>query len=436
MRRGSHAPFRRAVGIHHGQARLGQSRGEGGVPEDLLGDVALSRHRAGLGEGHAGGLGRGIFLQPLDILGQRIDRRRAVDAAAAADRGADRAAILDPDTPFIDRQAVRNALVGFAGHRQPSVGEAPAQRRVLLAIVHMAVDLHAIDLLHVVGEEVGDVLVGRPVDRHAELVAVLRLELVLEVGPLEPVGAEPVEVGELLVGQLVELAVGRGGEALADEVVDVEGRQRDVLALAGHEVRQRNREPVAEVGADQVTVVDVHVVDVLARLHLGLQLLDDVTLLDDVVLQIDAGDLAERLRERLGLVDVGVDRFGHHVDVHALEGRRGVDEELHLGHLLVFGQRAGMELVGDPLLGHRDVGPGLERQRAGPGHDGRGRGALQHGPAIQHELRTIPFHERVLLAFPVGVRSLRRERKVGPAPRSKAWSRRPPLQPQRMTMTR
>jgi hypothetical protein len=34
--------------------------------------------------------------------------------------------------------------------------------------------------------------------------------------------AEPVEVGELLVGQLVELAVRRGGERGADEVVDVE----------------------------------------------------------------------------------------------------------------------------------------------------------------------------------------------------------------------
>jgi hypothetical protein len=55
-------------------------------------------------------------------------------------------------------------------------------------------------LLHVVGEELGDVFVGAPVQRHAQVVAVLGLELVLQVLALEQVGAEPVQVGKLLVG--------------------------------------------------------------------------------------------------------------------------------------------------------------------------------------------------------------------------------------------
>ena len=48
-------------------------------------------------------------------------------------------------------------------------------------------------------------------------------------------------------------------------------------------------------GADQVAVVDIGVVDVLPRLHLRLQLLDDVALADQVMGELDAGDGGERL---------------------------------------------------------------------------------------------------------------------------------------------
>ncbi len=51
-------------------------------------------------------------------------------------------------------------------------------------------------------------------------------------------------------------------------------------------------------GADQVGVVDVGVVDVcLVALDLRLELLDDVALLDQVVFDPDPGDLGERLGE-------------------------------------------------------------------------------------------------------------------------------------------
>ncbi len=79
---------------------------------------------------------------------------------------------------------------------------------------------------------------------------------------------------------------------------------------------------VAEMGADQVGIVDPGVVDVLARLHLRLDLLDDVAFLDEVVLELDPGDLRERLGQRLGLVVMGGDGFGDDVDLHAVEGLR------------------------------------------------------------------------------------------------------------------
>ena len=67
----------------------------------------------------------------------------------------------------------------------------------------MAVDADAVDFLDILGEEFSDVLVGGPVDRNAEFVAVFGLEAFLQVGTVEPVLAEPVQVGELLIGKLV-----------------------------------------------------------------------------------------------------------------------------------------------------------------------------------------------------------------------------------------
>ncbi len=248
-------------------------------------------------------------------------------------------------------KSVRKALVAVAGHRQPGVGEAPAERGILLAVVHVAIDPDAVDFLDVVGEEVGDVFIGRPVHGNAEIVAVLGLELGLVVGIGEPVVAEPIEVRELLVRQLVEMTVRRRGERLADEVVDVELGIGDVLALAGHPLRQIDGLAVAEVGADEVGVVDPAVIDVLAGLHLGLDLLDDVTFLDDVVLDLDAGDFLEGLGQRLRFIFVHRQGFGDGVDLHPLEGCSGLDEPLHLLHLVVLRQGRRLEFAVDPLLG-------------------------------------------------------------------------------------
>jgi hypothetical protein len=98
---------------------------------------------------------------------------------------------------------------------------------------------------------------------------------------------------------------------------------------------------VAEVRADQVGIVDPAVVDVLAGLHLRLELLDDVAFLDQVVRQLDAGDLAEGLGQRLRFVFMRGDRLRDDLDLHAGEGLRGIDEPLHLLLLLLLGERRG-----------------------------------------------------------------------------------------------
>ena len=381
MRRRSHTPLRRTVRVHHGQARLHHVGGEGGVPEDLLGDIALRRHRTGLREGHALRLRRSILLQPVEILHDRIDRRRTIDVAAALDRGADRTAAFHANAPFVDRQTVRNSLVAVAGHRQPGVGEPPAERRILLAVVHVTIDLDAVDLLDVVGEEISDVLIGRPVHGHAEIVAVLGLELGLDVRIGEPVVAEPVEVRELLVRQLIEMPVRGSSERLADEVVDVEHRIGDVLAVLGHPVRQVDRLAVTEVRSDEIGVVDPAIIDVLARLHLGLDLFHHVAFLDDVVLDLDAGDFGERLGQRLRLVFMRRQRLRDDVDFHALVGFGGLGEPFHFLLLVRLGQGRGLEFAVDPLLDRRIVRSHRRRQRHRDG---------DHGGGARHRQETRP----------------------------------------------
>ena len=118
--------------------------------------------------------------------------------------------------------------------------------------------------------------------------------------------------------------------------------------------------------ADKVGIVDPGIVNILAGLHLGLDLFDDVTFLDDVVLDLDPGDLLERLRQRLGLIFVHGEGLGDRVDLHALVRRSGLDEPLHLLHLVFLGQRRRLKLRVDPLLGGgfiRESGRGKRGRR-------------------------------------------------------------------------
>jgi hypothetical protein len=77
------------------------------------------------------------------------------------------------------------------------------------------------------------------------------------------------------------------------------------LPVVGHPVGQVAGLLVAPVRADQVGVVDIGVIDVFAGLHLRLQLLDHVAFADQVVGDLDAGDLGEGLGQHLGFIFVG-----------------------------------------------------------------------------------------------------------------------------------
>ncbi|MNC00443.1 hypothetical protein D3C75_477720 [compost metagenome] len=264
--------------------------------------------------------------------------------------------ILDADPPLVHRQAVRYAFIASACHGEPGIGETPTQRRVFLAVIHVPVNALAVDFLDVFAEEFGDVFIGRPVHRYAQLVAVLFLELGLQVRTLEPVGAEPVQVGELLVGQLIDLAVRRGGEGDADEVLDVQGRRGEVLALVGHQVGDRFGLAVAKVRTDQVRVVDPAVIDILVRLHHRLHFLDHVAFLQQVVGEFDPGDFAERLGQHFRLVLVGGQGLGNDLDVHAAKRLGRFDEPLQLFELLLGRQGRRFEFTADPFFRRVFVG--------------------------------------------------------------------------------
>src|SRR5207245_2110919 len=177
VRRGRHPPQRHALVVDGVVALLlggDHAGGERGVPEDLLSDVALGERRQRLVEVVVGGAWRGVLAQPFVPLADRIHRSRSVRLATSGHGGARRIAraLLHPDAPLVDRSAIGQALGARASHREPGVGHAPTQIRRALAVVHVAVHAHPIDVLHVHGEELRDVFIGGPVERDDQLVAV------------------------------------------------------------------------------------------------------------------------------------------------------------------------------------------------------------------------------------------------------------------------
>ena len=163
-------------------------------------------------------------------------------------------------------------------------------------------------------------------------------------------------------------------------------------------------------GADEVGIVDPAVIDVLARLHLGLDLLDDVTFLDDVVLDLDAGDFLERLCQRLRFIFVHSQGFGDGVDLHSLEGGGGLDEPLHLLHLVFLGQGRRLEFAVDPLLGGSFVG---KRRRSDRSRSCHQRDRARHHQDAGPDQGPLLFSKRRMLVPP-----LQRQTSSGPG-----WSR-------------
>ncbi len=123
--------------------------------------------------------------------------------------------------------------------------------------------------------------------------------------------------------------------------------------------------------ADQVRVVDIGVIQIALGLHLRLHRLHHLALTQQLVVDLDAGDLLECLGKRFRLILVSRNSFRQDVDFHSLERRGCFDEPLHLLHLCGFRQRGWLELVVYPLLRFRLAGErgGLNAQSSNRGHN-------------------------------------------------------------------
>mmetsp|Transcript_22310 Transcript_22310/g.35555 ORF Transcript_22310/g.35555 Transcript_22310/m.35555 type:complete len:444 (+) Transcript_22310:619-1950(+) len=361
MRAGGHPPQWVAFGVHGVIAfrlRLDHVGGKGGIPEDLLGHVALGQCRQGLVEVVRRRTGGCIGAQPFVPFADRVDRCWTVGGTTAGDRCASRVtgAFFHADAPFVDWHTVWFTFGARASHRQPCVGHTPAKVRRAFTVVHVTVDIDAVDVLHVFGEEFSNVFIGGPVYRHAKVIAIFGFEGVLQIGAVKPVFAEPVEVRELLVWKLIQITVRPGGELGSHKVIQIEGRGGACRPVACHLVAQVVGQLQTGVCPDQVGVVDVAVIEVPLGLHLCLYSLHHFALAEDLVVDLDAGDFFKGLGQNFGLVTVGRNALRQHVDFHARVGLRSGDKPLHFAHLLVFGQRRRLELCVDPALGCRFVG--------------------------------------------------------------------------------
>ncbi len=202
MGRRRHPPQRLAVRAHHRTAQLVKRviREPGDVLENSLGNVAPRGLRSRIHPAPPLGLWWRVCIQPFNILGQRIHRRRPVCRPATRHRCPHRYSVADPNAPLIDRQSIGQAHVSHSGYRQPRICKPPSQRRRLFAIVQMPI--HLLAIYFSARKERGDILIRRPVQRHTQFIAILPLELALQIRTREPIVPEPVQVGELLVRQL------------------------------------------------------------------------------------------------------------------------------------------------------------------------------------------------------------------------------------------
>ena len=113
----------------------------------------------------------------------------------------------------------------------------------------------------------------------------------------------------MLGRQLIQLAIRAGGKRCPDEIIQIQRGQGHVSAFVCHPIRQVAYLLVPPMGADQIAVIDVGVIDVLARLHLRLQLFHHITFADQVVGDLDPGDRGKRRCQHLAFVFMGRDGF-------------------------------------------------------------------------------------------------------------------------------
>jgi len=195
--------------------------------------------------------------------------------------------------------------------------------------------------------------------------------------------AEPIKIGELLIRQLIELAVRARREGLSDEIVDIKRRQCHVSAFAGHPIGKVRRELQARMRSNQVRVVDVGIIQIAVGLHLSLHGLDDFALTQQLMVHFDAGNFLKRLRQRLRLISVGRDRFRQDIDFHTRERRCRIDEPLHFSNLVVTAKCRWLEFRIDPLFGLSHAGMAMVAEsHHGGGCRGHHEGLFHSRPPV------------------------------------------------------
>ena len=127
----------------------------------------------------------------------------------------------------------------------------------------------------------------------------------MQIGAVEPIFAEPVQVGKLLIRHLIQIAIGARGKLGSHEIIQIQARVGHIRARTRHEICQVNGQLQARVGSDQITVVDIGVIQVAPGLHLRLHGLYDFALAQYLVVDLDSGDLFKRFGQNFGFIRVG-----------------------------------------------------------------------------------------------------------------------------------
>ena len=169
MGRGCHAPFRRAIVIHHWKAWHHHICRESGIPKDLLSNMSLRRDWSSLAEHHAGRSWRRVFFEPINRLRDSVHCRSIVGCTPPRNTRSNRARlVIDPHTPLVNRQSVWRALIPHARHRHPRVGITPAQRGIFFTVIHAPKNaLRASQIAHVPArEKCCYVFISGPIYRH------------------------------------------------------------------------------------------------------------------------------------------------------------------------------------------------------------------------------------------------------------------------------
>ena len=148
--------------------------------------------------------------------------------------------------------------------------------------------------------------------------------------------------------------------------------------------------------ADVIGVVHPEIVDRFAGGDFDRDLGDEQAFVHQLVVDLDARDVEERLGQHFRFIIVNAENFRDRADFHALERGRRLDEPFHLRHLLIFAERRRLELGVDPLLGRVELLRIARRRRddrraRDRGRSGGRRRSLQYVTSFDFHFGFLPY---------------------------------------------